>query len=49
MFINKTAVRDYVKKHNRRVSKEFLMYLDVKVNDHINYFLHMNSKKTLRP
>lgn len=49
MFIVKKAVRDYVKKHNRRVSKEFIVYLDVKVNDTINYFLHMNSKKTLRP
>lgn len=49
MFIVKKAVREYCKRHNRRVSKEFLTHLDVKVNDTINYFLHMNGKRTLRP
>jgi hypothetical protein len=49
MFIVKKAVKDYVKKHGRRTSKEFLMYLEVKVHDTIESFLKANSKITLKP
>lgn len=49
MYIVKKAVRDYCKKQNRRVSKAFIQLLEIKVNDTINYYLRMNSKRTLRP
>lgn len=49
MFIVKKAVKDYVKKAGRRTSKEFLLYLEVKVHDIIESFLKANSKTTLKP
>ena len=51
MFIVKSKVKEYCKnqKPPRRVSSEFITLLNRKVNELIDYHIHMNGKTTLKP